>query len=505
MNYLQQLLQRVNDLARSVGDALQLRGFKSGGSAGQVPVKNSGTDFDWSWGDVAGSGASSWDDLTGSANHIPLNTSPTDVPTTEGTASWSTDDHTLNIQTDIAEVIQQVGQEQFIRVKNDTGSTIANGKVVYLSGASGQRPTVALASVSNTTHVKSTIGVATHDIGTSPGFGYVTTIGLVRDVNTFGLTEGAPLYLGESGAWTTTIPTSGPVVRIGWVVVAGNNGTIFVHIERLSIIATQISDSTAAGRALITAADAPAQLVALGGGATGVALFKAATVNDVRIAMGGHKSMVPLETDFCNGAATGFFTSAAVGSGSTVSGTEANHPGTLWLSHLAGNANSGWRITSDGNCIMLHAGLLGEFIFKSTEGFRTTSFSRLGFHDSTGTSAVVDGAWIELVGNGTVVTLFGKTSNNSSSSTTGTQYTLPLNTWVRGSVSVESASLVRFSLYSETGDQLWTDTLATNIPTAAGRACGFGVVSFDTSATATTFYMIAMDYMRVSSSATFNR
>lgn len=59
MTYLTQLIAKVNALATLVGDTLQLRGFKAGGSAGQVPVKNSGADYDWSWGDVEGGGGGS--------------------------------------------------------------------------------------------------------------------------------------------------------------------------------------------------------------------------------------------------------------------------------------------------------------------------------------------------------------------------------------------------------------------------------------------------------------
>lgn len=53
MSTLSSLINRVSELAAAIGDALQLRGFKTGGTAGQVPKKSSGTDFAWSWGSVA--------------------------------------------------------------------------------------------------------------------------------------------------------------------------------------------------------------------------------------------------------------------------------------------------------------------------------------------------------------------------------------------------------------------------------------------------------------------
>ena len=61
---LQDLITQVQNLATDIGNALQLRGFKRGGTTGQVPVKTDGTDFNWAWGDVVG-GSSAWDDITG--------------------------------------------------------------------------------------------------------------------------------------------------------------------------------------------------------------------------------------------------------------------------------------------------------------------------------------------------------------------------------------------------------------------------------------------------------
>lgn len=49
-------------MAKVTGDLIQLRGFKTGGSTGQVPMKNSGSDFDWSWGTI-NTFSGSWNDL----------------------------------------------------------------------------------------------------------------------------------------------------------------------------------------------------------------------------------------------------------------------------------------------------------------------------------------------------------------------------------------------------------------------------------------------------------
>lgn len=56
MASFQDLINAVSSLATTMGNALQLRGFKAGGTSGQVPVKGAGGDYDWSWGDVSGIG-----------------------------------------------------------------------------------------------------------------------------------------------------------------------------------------------------------------------------------------------------------------------------------------------------------------------------------------------------------------------------------------------------------------------------------------------------------------
>lgn len=49
MTPLQRTIAKTLRLARTAGDALQLRGFKPGGTPGQVPVKTGEEDFQWEW------------------------------------------------------------------------------------------------------------------------------------------------------------------------------------------------------------------------------------------------------------------------------------------------------------------------------------------------------------------------------------------------------------------------------------------------------------------------
>jgi hypothetical protein len=122
-----------------------------------------------------------------------------------------------------------VGYESWFTCLNNTGSTIPNGSVVYISGASGGVPTIALAQA-NAAATTVAIGIATEAIlnGTT---GKVTQTGLVNGVNTSALTAGA-VYVSSTvaGGLTNTAPLSPNYrMRVGFVgVINATTGTILV-------------------------------------------------------------------------------------------------------------------------------------------------------------------------------------------------------------------------------------------------------------------------------------
>jgi hypothetical protein len=138
----------------------------------------------------------------------------------EGRLQWNSEDGTLEFGLPGGNVNLQIGQEQVILCRNTTGSTIANGSVVYISGASGNKPLITLADASDLSTAV-VAGVATEAINHN-GNGYVTVAGLVRDINTDGMAVGALLYLSETpGAYTTTEPSSPAIsVSVGHVIAA---------------------------------------------------------------------------------------------------------------------------------------------------------------------------------------------------------------------------------------------------------------------------------------------
>ena len=159
----------------------------------------------------------------------------------EGTVWWNKDDHTLNIQSDIAGTINQVGQENWLRARNNTGSTIAEGAVVYISGANTARPTIALAVASVASTADKVIGIVTADIPDGQ-LGIVTTFGLVRhlatDVDGDGasLADGDPIFLSATtaGEWVKTKPHApNHCVCLGQIVnaAAGAVGNLFVNVS----------------------------------------------------------------------------------------------------------------------------------------------------------------------------------------------------------------------------------------------------------------------------------
>jgi hypothetical protein len=137
-------------------------------------------------------------------DYLGFDTTPTVVPTTEGTVSWNDIYHTLNLQTDIPETSLQVGQEEWIRVKNVSGVDILDGMIVRVTGASSGYPTVGLCSALSTDGTASVVGMATQVLPNG-GSGFVTTRGVVRGYDTSSFTGGQVLYLSETAGELTSV------------------------------------------------------------------------------------------------------------------------------------------------------------------------------------------------------------------------------------------------------------------------------------------------------------
>ncbi len=160
-----------------------------------------------------------------------------DTGTTEPNAVarliWNDTDGTLNLGLKGGNVVLQIGQEQVQYAYNNSGTAITDGEVVYVTGASADRLTVAKAIATGEATSSKTFGIATEPLSTN-GYGFITTSGLVRGLNTNAYNEGDALWLSATtaGGLTNVRPTApNHSVLVGWVIRKGlADGSIYVHV-----------------------------------------------------------------------------------------------------------------------------------------------------------------------------------------------------------------------------------------------------------------------------------
>ena len=159
------------------------------------------------------------------------------VPTANGRISWDSGTGTLNIgvgDSTTGTIDLQVGQEEIVRVYNAEATTLTKGTVVYVSGSQGNRPAVKRAIATNDGYSVTTLGIVDANI-TSGAEGYVTTFGIISNLNTTGYSGGTAIWLSPISAGTfTSIKPIAPdhTVLLGYVVRVDNNvGSVFVNIS----------------------------------------------------------------------------------------------------------------------------------------------------------------------------------------------------------------------------------------------------------------------------------
>ena len=168
----------------------------------------------------------------GSGNFTAIDFDPTTAPAyQEGRLFYDSDNFTLTLYNDESEVSLQVGQEQYLRVRNNTTASISNGSVVKIEGSQGTHPTISLASANSEDNAQ-VIGLATHTIGQG-SFGYVTTYGVVNGLDTAGFAVGDEIHLSTaSGEFTTSLINSPNYrVTVGHVITShANQGKVLVQV-----------------------------------------------------------------------------------------------------------------------------------------------------------------------------------------------------------------------------------------------------------------------------------
>jgi len=121
----------------------------------------------------------------------------------EGRLFYDKKSSSLSFYNDVADMTLNVGEELISEVRNATGATILNGSPVKIVGSVGQVISVALSDLAGDSSV---YGVATHDILNNTN-GYVTTEGVVNNVDLSSFLEGDFLYLTTTpGEYTNIQP-----------------------------------------------------------------------------------------------------------------------------------------------------------------------------------------------------------------------------------------------------------------------------------------------------------
>jgi hypothetical protein len=152
-----------------------------------------------------------------------------------GPIAWNVDDGALDIPLN-DDVTLQTGQEFVFYAK--ATEAISNGDVVMFAGAQGGHLLIAKADMSATGFDPTWIvGVATQDFANNE-FGYATSLGKVRGLDTSALSEGDILYVDPTtaGAFTTTKPSPpNHIIQIAAVVYShGTQGTIQVRVTHIA-------------------------------------------------------------------------------------------------------------------------------------------------------------------------------------------------------------------------------------------------------------------------------
>lgn len=168
------------------------------------------------------------------------------IPTTAKQTTWDTALQTVT-STDGSVAVTQVGtnadlsvtvagstQNVICQIRNTTGATLTKGTAVYISGATGQIPTVSKALATSDATSAQTLGLLSADLANNTN-GYVTIIGLITNIDTSAYTDGAQLYLSSTTAGALTATKQYAPAHLVYVAVVEHahptQGKLFVKVQ----------------------------------------------------------------------------------------------------------------------------------------------------------------------------------------------------------------------------------------------------------------------------------
>jgi hypothetical protein len=263
----------------------------------------------------------------------------------EGELWYDSTQKALTYYNDVTNNQVHIGQEVQLKVINNTGSSIANGTPVYVTGtSSGQTyPNIALAKA-DASSTSAVLGLTNGTIA-SGAVGYVCTAGLLTPCNTGSFTVGQVLYLSpySAGQLMNTVPPTGYAVQVGVVAYANSpNGSIYVkQTTPLAVSASTIIGQVAVanggtGAATLTGyvkgsgtsamtASSTIPTTDLSGTITNAQLANSAiTINGTSTSLGGSVSVGTVTS-----------VAATAGTGISVTGSPITSSGTLNITNTA--------------------------------------------------------------------------------------------------------------------------------------------------------------------------
>lgn len=217
--------KEIEGLRKQIADIVQKLGTLSWGSGGTGVVRFLDLDDHQHPEDV---------------KYLKFNTNGPDVDPPDGSISWNPTEECMDVHQPDGTTLQ-VGLENYIRVKNITGSVLPSGTVVRFTGINGgANPTAGPLTANSTFNPVYTIGVMTEDLANNDT-GRATTFGKVRAIDTTGTSVGETWLVGDilfahpsiAGGLTKDQPTAPDVaVTIAAVTKVGvTDGELLVRPE----------------------------------------------------------------------------------------------------------------------------------------------------------------------------------------------------------------------------------------------------------------------------------
>jgi len=265
----------------------------------------------------------------------------------QGQIAWNSNDGTIDIGMGYDAVTQQVGLEQYFRIK--ASAAITDGQCVMFTGAVGASGVLTGAPATGVTNPQYIMGVATMDIANN-GFGYITSFGIVRGINTTGSSVGETWADGDilyyNPAYTGGLTKVEPIAPLPKVVVAsvvnagsGVSGSLFIRVQ---------AEPNLQG---LTDVYAPSPIsngqILIGDGAQ--ARWEAATLTaGTNVSITNAAGAITINaTDQYSGTVTSVDVSGGT-TGLTTSGGPVTSSGTITLAGTLNVANGGTGLTSPG-------------------------------------------------------------------------------------------------------------------------------------------------------------